>query len=111
MRASKSKKIAEKMAALKAELKEVKQAEVDAERKAARRNFTRAARRAGLLRLVAGGAVTIEVLEAEFRAVAEHLRNSAPATAGGEEVPPAAAGDQPPVAGTEGDDHKPFWKR
>src|SRR5690242_20697060 len=111
MRASKSMKIAEKMAALKAELKEVKHAEVEAERKAARRNFTRAARRAGLLRLVAGGAVTPEVLEAEFRAVAERLKSSASATAATESPQAAAAGDQPPAAGTEGDDHKPFWKR
>lgn len=111
MASAKSKKIMDKMAALKAELKETQHAEAEAARKAARREFTRAARKAGLLRLVAGGAVTAEALETEFRAVAERLRNSAPATAGGEEVPPAASGDQTPAAGKEGEDHKPFWKR
>jgi hypothetical protein len=111
MASTKSKKIADKLAALKAELKEAQHAEVDAARKAARREFTRAARKAGLLRLVAGGAVAPEALEAEFRAVAERLKNSASATAANEALPAAAAEDQPPAAGTEGDEHKPFWKR
>jgi len=111
MASTKSKKIADKLAALKAELKEAQHAEAEAARKAARREFTRAARKAGLLRLVAGGAVTAEALEAEFRAVAERFKNSAPATASGEERPPSAVGDQPPAAGKEGDEHKPFWKR
>lgn len=111
MVSTKSKKIADRLAALRAELKEAQHAEAEASRKAARREFTRAARKAGLLRLVAGGAVTAEALEAEFRAVAERLKNSASATARDEALPAAAAEEQPPAAGTEGDEHKPFWKR
>lgn len=111
MASTKSQKAAEKLAKAKAEFKEAKHAEAEAVRKDARRNFTRAARKAGLLRLVAGGAVAPEALEAEFRAIAERLKNSASATARDEALPAAAAEEQPPAAGREGDEHKPFWKR
>lgn len=109
MSMTKSQKAAEKLAKAKAEFKEAKHAEAELLRKEARRNFTRAARKAGLLHLVAGGAITPEALEVEFRAVAERLKSRAPATASVEQVPPAASGDPASTAG--GDEHKPFWKR
>lgn len=103
----KSEKLANKLTALKAELKEARHAEVKALRQAARRNITRAARKAGLLRLIGDGGVAPEVLETEFRAVAERLRSGAPATA---PVVESAAAEQPPTADLEAE-HKSFWKR
>jgi len=112
MSMTKSQKAAEKLEKAKAEYKEAKQAEAEDARKDARRNFTRAARKAGLLRLVIGGMVTLEALEVEFRAVAERLKPFASATISATAVLAAAAAEQTPAAGTkpESQERKPFWK-
>lgn len=113
MKKSKSEKIAEKLEALRAELKEAKSAETAAIRKQARSSFTKAARRAGLMRLVVAGAVTPEALEQEFRAVALRLKAGAAATASGKDKPTTAAAEPVPTSGgkDESQERKPFWNR
>ena len=91
---NKSQKIAARIAALKAELGEVRAAEIAAAREAARREIHRAIQASGLLAVVAAGGLSPEALANEFRAAAERLKTPAPtvekAPSAGEEAPPPA---------------------
>ena len=73
---SKSQKLAEKIATLKAELRSTKAAEIEAAKAAGRHAIDRAIRTSGLLGLVASGGLSEEALASEFRQVAERLKNS-----------------------------------
>lgn len=111
MRTSKTEKLAEKLASVRAEYKEAKKAEAQAARKDARREFTKAARRAGLLALVGAGTLSASYLEAEFRGVVDRLKKIPVAP---EEVPAEAS---PTSLEQESGEHKSdterksFWAR
>jgi len=73
---NKSKKLAEKISALKSELRSARAAEKEQQAEMAHREIERAIRSSGLLDLVSAGALTSEALSNEFRQAAERAKTA-----------------------------------
>ena len=71
---NKSQKLAQKIAALRAELSAARAQEIEAARVNARHEIDRAIRVSGLLALVSAGGLSGEALASEFRLAAERLK-------------------------------------